>query len=118
MKFKPRFQDLPRERLEEMAEAGARIEESYRLLRKADTWQLREAATAVAAVAVREELEPPLRRLAEQNVRSLPRSLRRQLEVALAVGDEPSSRRRRLARLLAGSSTDLATLRPVTVNAA
>lgn len=37
MKFKPRFQDLPRERLEEMAEAGARIDESYRLLRKADT---------------------------------------------------------------------------------
>jgi hypothetical protein len=35
MKFKPRFEDLPRERLEDMAEAGARIEESYRLLRKA-----------------------------------------------------------------------------------
>jgi hypothetical protein len=36
MKFKPRFQDLPRERLEDMAEASARIEESYRLLRKAN----------------------------------------------------------------------------------
>jgi hypothetical protein len=35
MKFKPRFEDLPRERLEDMAEAGARIEGSYRLLRKA-----------------------------------------------------------------------------------
>lgn len=37
MKFKPRFEDLPRKRLEDMAAAGARIEECYRLLRKAGT---------------------------------------------------------------------------------
>lgn len=36
MKFKPRFEDLPRERLEDMRDAAAEIEESYRLLRKAD----------------------------------------------------------------------------------
>ena len=35
MKFKLKFEDLPRERLEDMAAAALEIEESYRLLKKA-----------------------------------------------------------------------------------
>lgn len=36
MKFKTKFDDLPRDRLEIMAAAGAEIQEAYRLLRKSD----------------------------------------------------------------------------------
>jgi len=36
MKFKTKFDDIPRDRLELMAAAGASIQEAYRLLRKSD----------------------------------------------------------------------------------
>ncbi len=73
-------------------------------------WQVREAATDIASSAVRTGIEPTQRSALETEVRRLPRSLRRGLELALAVVDDENGRHR-LERLLAASTRDLVALR-------
>jgi len=76
------------------------------VLRAADTRQLREAAVDVVARALRQPCEPEVRRAAERTLGSLPRSLRRRLEVALAATDDAVVRRKRLGSVLADPVAD------------
>lgn len=72
-------------------------------------WPLREAASRVARSAVENGVEPPSRSSLESSLRRLPRSLRRELELSLALTDQDGGRAR-LERLLAASTRDLVAL--------
>jgi soluble lytic murein transglycosylase-like protein/tetratricopeptide (TPR) repeat protein len=72
-------------------------------------WQVRALATEVAQSAVTIGIEPAQRTALERSLRKLTRSLRRKLELALAVSDSQTGRHR-LERLLAASTRDLVAL--------
>jgi tetratricopeptide (TPR) repeat protein len=72
-------------------------------------WPLREAAADVARSAVKEDLDASQRGSLEAAAKRLPRSLRRNLELELALTDSERGRER-LERLLASSTRDLAAL--------
>ncbi|MEJ2189848.1 MAG: tetratricopeptide repeat protein, partial [Acidobacteriota bacterium] len=78
-------------------------------LRGAPSWQVRDAATASATRALTNNVGPDQRRFLENVASKLPRSLRRRLELGLALSDE-QGKRRRLETLLAGSTRDLVAL--------
>jgi soluble lytic murein transglycosylase-like protein/tetratricopeptide (TPR) repeat protein len=78
-------------------------------LRRASSSQIREGATEVATIVIDRGLEPTLRTAVEAAARTLPRGLRRDLELSLALTD-PARGRDRLERLLAGSTGDLVAL--------
>jgi tetratricopeptide (TPR) repeat protein len=71
------------------------------------SWPLREAAAGVAGSAVNTGIEPSQRASLEAAAKRLPRSLRRSLELELALTD-PVRGRGRLEKLLAASTRDLA----------
>jgi len=73
-------------------------------------WQLREAATEAAIGALSAGLDPASRESLEAEASKLPRSLRRRLELALALSDDRGDRQR-LDRLVASSTRDLVALR-------
>jgi soluble lytic murein transglycosylase-like protein len=72
-------------------------------------WQLRSSATEVSLSAVNAGVEPAQRAALEGSLRKLSRSLRRKLELTLALSD-PETGRHRLERLLAASTRDLVAL--------
>jgi soluble lytic murein transglycosylase-like protein/tetratricopeptide (TPR) repeat protein len=72
-------------------------------------WPLREAASRVARSAVENGAGPTSRSSLESSLRRLPRSLRRRLELTLALADRENGRQR-LERLLAASTRDLVAL--------
>lgn len=72
-------------------------------------WPLREAATEVAESAVEIGLDAPHRASLEVAVKRLPRSLRRRLELELALTD-PGRGRERLETLLTASTRDMVAL--------
>jgi len=72
-------------------------------------WALREAATAASIGALSAGIDPPRRASLESETSKLPRSLRRRLELALALSDDRQGRQR-LGRLLASSTRDLVAL--------
>jgi soluble lytic murein transglycosylase-like protein len=71
--------------------------------------QIREAATKIAKIVIESGLEPAQRAAIEGAVPKLPRGLRRDLELSLALTDSGRGRNR-LERLLAGSTADLVAL--------
>lgn len=83
-------------------------------LRKAPSWQVREAATESATEALAVGVKPEQRQALEGAAPKLPRSLRRRLELGLALGDD-QRRRQRLERLLAASTGDLVALEAAAV---
>jgi soluble lytic murein transglycosylase-like protein/tetratricopeptide (TPR) repeat protein len=74
-----------------------------------NSWQVRALAADVSATAVDAGVEPALRAAIEGSLRKLTRSLRRKLELALALSDADNGRHR-LDRLLAASTRDLVAL--------
>jgi soluble lytic murein transglycosylase-like protein/tetratricopeptide (TPR) repeat protein len=72
-------------------------------------WQVRALATEVSRSAVNIGIERAQRAALEASLRKLSRSLRRELELALALSD-PQTGRHRLERLLAASTRDLVAL--------
>jgi soluble lytic murein transglycosylase len=72
-------------------------------------WQVRALATEVSRSAIDVGIEPDLRTALENSQRKLTRSLRRKLELSLALSD-PENGRARLERLLATSTRDLVAL--------
>jgi soluble lytic murein transglycosylase-like protein len=72
-------------------------------------WRVRALATEVSRSAVNIGIEPAQRATLENSLRKLSRSLRRKLELALALSDAQAGRRR-LERLLAASTRDLVAL--------
>jgi len=72
-------------------------------------WALREAATEASIGALSSGVDPRRRASLENGTSKLPRSLRRRLELALALSDDTQGRQR-LGRLLASSTRDLVAL--------
>jgi soluble lytic murein transglycosylase-like protein len=72
-------------------------------------WPLRESAAETVAGVVSTGLQGPYRTAVEGDVSSLAAGLRRRVELALALTD-PTNRRQRLERLLAGETGDLVAL--------
>jgi len=72
-------------------------------------WQVRASATEVSRSAVNVGIEPAQRTTLEGSLRKLSRSLRRKLELTLALSDSQNGRHR-LERLLAASTRDLVAL--------
>ena len=72
-------------------------------------WQVRAAATEISQTAVNVGIEPAQRATLEGSLRKLSRSLRRKLELTLALSD-PQNGRHRLEKLLASSTRDLVAL--------
>jgi soluble lytic murein transglycosylase-like protein/tetratricopeptide (TPR) repeat protein len=72
-------------------------------------WQLREAATEASIGALSAGVDPHRRASLEAGTSKLPRSLRRRLELALALSDDRQGRQG-LGRLLASSTRDLVAL--------
>jgi soluble lytic murein transglycosylase-like protein/Tfp pilus assembly protein PilF len=72
-------------------------------------WQVRASATEVSLSAVNVGIEPAQRATLEGSLRKLSRSLRRKLELTLALSDSQNGRNR-LERLLAASTRDLVAL--------
>jgi soluble lytic murein transglycosylase-like protein/tetratricopeptide (TPR) repeat protein len=72
-------------------------------------WQVRAAATEVSQSAINVGIEPAQRATLEGSQRKLSRSLRRKLELTLALSDSQKGRHR-LERLLAASTRDLVAL--------
>jgi soluble lytic murein transglycosylase-like protein/tetratricopeptide (TPR) repeat protein len=72
-------------------------------------WQVRALATEVSKSAVNNGIDPGQRAAIEGTMRRLSRSLRRQLELTLALTDTEGGRRR-LERLLEASTRDLVAL--------
>ena len=72
-------------------------------------WQVRAVATEVSQSAVKVGIEAAQRASLEGSLRKLSRSLRRKLELTLALSD-PQNGRYRLERLLAASTRDLVAL--------
>ncbi len=79
-------------------------------LRSAPTSIMREEAVSVAAESLASELDPETRASLQAALRSLPTTLRRQLEFAL-VATGSDDRRPRLNRLLSASTRDLVALK-------
>jgi tetratricopeptide (TPR) repeat protein len=73
-------------------------------------WQVRSLATDVSTSAIDVGIGPDLRGALENSQRKLTRSLRRRLELSLALSDDAHGRTR-LERLLAASTRDLVALR-------
>jgi tetratricopeptide (TPR) repeat protein len=76
---------------------------------RSNPWQVREAATEIAKTAVSIGVSPGERKTLEGSLKRLPRSLRRRLELSLALTDDTNGRKR-LERLLAQSTRDLVAL--------
>jgi soluble lytic murein transglycosylase-like protein/tetratricopeptide (TPR) repeat protein len=72
-------------------------------------WALREAATEASIGALLVGVDPQRRAFLENGIPKLTRSLRRRLELALAISDDQQGRRR-LDRLLSSSTRDLVAL--------
>ena len=72
-------------------------------------WQVRASATEISQSAVNAGIEAAQRAILEGSLRKLSRSLRRKLELTLALSDSQNGRRR-LERLLAVSTRDLVAL--------
>jgi soluble lytic murein transglycosylase-like protein/tetratricopeptide (TPR) repeat protein len=72
-------------------------------------WQVRASATEVSLSAVNVGIDPAQRAALQGSLRKLSRSLRRKLELTLALSD-PQNGRHRLERLLAASTRDLIAL--------
>jgi len=72
-------------------------------------WALREAATEASIGALSSGVDPRRRASLETGTSKLPRSLRRRLELALALSDDRQGRQR-LGRLLDSSTRDLVAL--------
>ncbi len=72
-------------------------------------WQVRASATEVSQAAINLGIEPAQRAMLEGSLRKLSRSLRRKLELTLALSDTQNGRHR-LERLLAASTRDLVAL--------
>ena len=72
-------------------------------------WALREAATEASIGALSSGVDPRRRASLETGTSKLPRSLRRRLELALALSDDRQGRQR-LGRLLESSTRDLVAL--------
>jgi soluble lytic murein transglycosylase-like protein len=79
------------------------------VLQRPDTRQLQEAAVKIAAAAVTAGVDQSLSQQADKAAARLPRQMRRELELALALSDR-SQRRERLGRILKSSHRDLAAL--------
>jgi soluble lytic murein transglycosylase-like protein/tetratricopeptide (TPR) repeat protein len=73
------------------------------------SWEVRESATEVARFAIEAGVEAAQRDSLDNAARRLPRSLRRRLELTLALSDVEKERHR-LERLLAASTRDLVAL--------
>ncbi len=106
------FAELARLELAELvvAEDPVRaVELALPTARRAPTHAMREAAVEVAVAAALGGVQGDTRSRLEQLAPTLPRSLRRRLELALAASDGEHERRR-LGRLLAESTRDLEAL--------
>jgi soluble lytic murein transglycosylase-like protein/tetratricopeptide (TPR) repeat protein len=107
------FADLAHLRLAELLileDAERAAELVLPMMRRAPTRAMREAAVVVAVAGLDRGLEEQTRAALEHAGRSLPTSLRRQLEVALAATDGAAGRER-LGRVLASSTRDIEALR-------
>jgi tetratricopeptide (TPR) repeat protein len=97
-------------RLEVADDAGRAVRLILPIVRRAPTREMREAAVDIAARAVELELDSDTRLGLEQTVYTLPRSVRRPLELALAHTDTTDARQR-LGRMLSSSTRDLEAMR-------
>lgn len=101
--------DVQLARALEADDPAAAADLAIRRFDRTNPWPVRDSAATTASSVIVGGLDPDRLAVVEAAAARLSRSLRRRLELALAMADE-SGRRRRLAALLAASTTDLVAL--------